>query len=57
MRCFFLKLTNTLKQSDLLHFFTSGLHYFVEVTHLISSNQSQLERSGNLAESGATSNQ
>ena len=34
MRCFFLRLSNTLKQPDSLHFITSGLHnllkYFIK---------------------------
>jgi len=29
MHCFFLRLTNTLKQPDGLHFITSGLHFSI----------------------------
>jgi len=33
MPCFFLRLTNTLKQPDPLHFITSGLHQIVKQSH------------------------
>jgi len=42
IRWFFLRLTNTLKQSALLHFITSGLKQFIEKFHEMDRSKSYI---------------